>query len=520
MKLNKIFNTLSIAAVAFFATACADTDAQYEIPVVGAPEYVSVTPSEDGVLLFGEKTIKVKFDRRVFFVTKNTSQITLNGVPVKKALVLGADSSLTITANVDFNKSQNLRIPAGLITGSQGDPYDKEISLTWTINPLPSNSATAMTEKLGWGWNLGNHFDTSNMEWGYWDGVDVISAAPFQTLSTAGAKTLRLPVTWTNHMDANNVIDATYLDEVAGVVDKAIAAGLNVILNTHHDSFETDLGNAAVSTEIGEKYEALITTLWTQVATRFADYGDKLMFETFNEIHNGDDWSTGSDAQFATLNNWNQIAVNAIRATGGNNVTRWIGVAGYAANIDLTIAHLKLPTDPANHIMVAVHCYDPYNFCLHPMDDNNEKVVYNSWGHNADPKKSVAGANEDYVIEQLYKLRTAYIEKGIPCYLGEYGCVWQTTDVANAFRKYYLEFYCRAANLAGIPMFIWDNNAKDSGNEANGYLDHANGNWLNDSETTVPMMIKACTSTDASYSFDVIWTHSPAQPPSEDEGQE
>ena len=487
MKLNKIFNTLSIAAVAFFATACADTDAQYEIPVVGAPEYVSVTPSEDGVLLFGEKTIKVKFDRRVFFVTKNTSQITLNGVPVKKALVLGADSSLTITANVDFNKSQNLRIPAGLITGSQGDPYDKEISLTWTINPLPSNTATAMTEKLGWGWNLGNHFDTSNMEWGYWDGVDVISAAPFQTLSTAGAKTLRLPVTWTNHMDANNVIDATYLDEVAGVVDKAIAAGLNVILNTHHDSFETDLGNAAVSTEIGEKYEALITTLWTQVATRFADYGDKLMFETFNEIHNGDDWSTGSDAQFATLNNWNQIAVNAIRATGGNNATRWIGVAGYAANIDLTIAHLKLPT---------------------------------SWGHNADPKKSVAGANEDYVIEQLYKLRTAYIEKGIPCYLGEYGCVWQTTDVANAFRKYYLEFYCRAANLAGIPMFIWDNNAKDSGNEANGYLDHANGNWLNDSETTVPMMIKACTSTDASYSFDVIWTHSPAQPPSEDEGQE
>ena len=181
MKLNKIFNTLSIAAVAFFATACADTDAQYEIPVVGAPEYVSVTPSEDGVLLFGEKTIKVKFDRRVFFVTKNTSQITLNGVPVKKALVLGADSSLTITANVDFNKSQNLRIPAGLITGSQGDPYDKEISLTWTINPLPCNTATAMTEKLGWGWNLGNHCDTSNMEWGYWDGVDVISAAPFQT---------------------------------------------------------------------------------------------------------------------------------------------------------------------------------------------------------------------------------------------------------------------------------------------------------------------------------------------------
>ena len=126
MKLNKIFNTLSIAAVALFATACADTDAKYEIPVVGAPEFVSITPAEDGVLLFGEKTIKVKFDRRVFFMSEDASLITLNGVPVKKALVLGPDSALTITADVSFEKSQNLVIPAGLITGSQGDPYDEE----------------------------------------------------------------------------------------------------------------------------------------------------------------------------------------------------------------------------------------------------------------------------------------------------------------------------------------------------------------------------------------------------------
>lgn len=70
--------------------------------------------------------------------------------------------------------------------------------------------------------------------------------------------------------------------------------------------------------------------------------------------------------------------------------------------------------------------------------------------------------------------------------------------------------YCRAANLAGIPMFVWDNNAKDAGNEANGYIDHADGSWLNDSETMVPTMLKACTSTDASYTFQSIWAKAPA----------
>ena len=515
MKLNKILSMLSVAAVALVAIACADTDAKYEIPVVGAPEFVSATPASDAVLLFGEKTFTITFDKNIGFSTANASQITLNGTPVKKALVLGTSTDLTITADVDFSKTQTLVIPAGLVVGPQGDAYNEEIRLTWTINDLPSNTATAMTEKLGWGWNLGNHFDTSDMTYGYWDGVTTLTDAPFQTLAAAGAKTVRIPTTWTNHMDDNNVIDAAYLDEVAAVVDKALNAGLNVILNTHHDSFETDLGNAAGDAETAKKDSTLIADLWTQVATKFADRSDALIFETFNEIHAGDDWSTGSEAQFELLNKWNQYAVDAIRAVAGNE-TRWIGIPGYAANIGLTIEHLVLPTDAANRLMVAVHSYDPYAFCTSPLAADGTLNI-NSWGHNADPAHSISDANEEYVLNLLYQLRTAYIEKGIPCYLGEYGVVNYPTANANQFRAYYLEFFCRAANLAGIPMFIWDNNGKGAIslnadgtlNEAFGYLDHATGDWLHDSETLVPTMIKACTSTDTSYTFQTIWDKSP-----------
>ena len=506
MKLKNIINTLTVAAVALLATACNDTDAQYTIPDIDAPQYVSAALTADQPIYFGETTIQVAFDQNVNFATKNTSQITVNGVAAEKALVLGASKVLTVTKTLDFTNTITLHIPAGLVTNGQGKAYSQDIDVTFKAKEMPSNTATAMTQQLGWGWNLGNHFDTSNMQWGYWDGVATITAAPFQTLAGVGAKTVRIPTTWTNHMDENYNISADYMNEVAGAVDKALAAGLNVILNTHHDSFETDLGNAAASAEDAVKDSTIIVRLWTQVAEHFKSYSDKLIFETFNEVHADDNWSGGKDEEYAMLNKWNQYAVDAIRRTGGNNATRWIGVSGYAANIDLTIDHFVLPEDAANRLIVSAHCYDPYNFCLQPYGDDGSAEVAPTWGHTATGN----GSDELYVINQLYKLRNAYIENNIPCYLGEYGCVWRKTDKENAFRAYYLEFFCRAANLAGIPMFVWDNNAKDAGNESNGYIDHADGSWLNDSETMVPTMLKACTSTDASYTFQSIWAKAPA----------
>ena len=54
-----------------------------------------------------------------------------------------------------------------------------------------------------------------------------------------------------------------------------------------------------------------------------------------------------------------------------------------------------------------------------------------------------------------------------------------------------------------------DNNAKTPGNEANGYIDHTTGDWLNDSETMVPLMIKACTDDNSSYTLQTVWDKSP-----------
>ena len=122
MKLKNIINTLSLAAVALLATACNDTDAQYSIPDVEAPQYISAALTEEKPVYFGETTFKVSFDKNINFASKNTAQITINGASADKAIVYGADAVLTITKKLDFCNAINLHIPAGLVRNSMPRP--------------------------------------------------------------------------------------------------------------------------------------------------------------------------------------------------------------------------------------------------------------------------------------------------------------------------------------------------------------------------------------------------------------
>lgn len=525
--MNNIYKGFAAAAGLFLLTACNDTDAQYDIPEIAAPEFVGVVSHDiNKPLLFGNQKVELGFDKNIGFATENTSKVTLNGKSVPKALVYGASKNFTIETPVSFEKKQTFKVPAGLIVGPQYKTCDQDVEVTFEYKNLPSNEAMTMTKNLGLGWNLGNHFDTSNTQWGYWDGATP-GAALFQKIAAAGLKSVRIPATWTNHMSEDGVISADYLAEVGDVVSNALSAGLYVILNTHHDSFETlMLADAAKTKADSTEAADLIKNTWGQIAKYFKEYDEKLIFETFNEVHSSsydadgnlvENWGEATDEEYAMLNVWNQLAVDTIRATGGKNANRWIGVSGYTAGIDNAINHLVLPKDKANRIMVGVHTYDPYNFCLDPTNGKEEGAddfayVTSEWGHTGADSAKVAGADEDYILAQLYKLREAYIDKGIPCYLGEMGCVYQPTDRANEFRKYYLEFFCRAASYVGLPMMMWDNNSIGGGKEHHGFFDHTTGDFLNDASSVIPVMLKAATTydDDSTYGLQQVYDNAPA----------
>lgn len=471
-------------------------------------------------------SITLNYNTPVNIVSSVT--ITLNGAKVTAQMVNPPSQTVSIPVELVPGNSYTLQIPQGaFISSRNAQSKSPALTLRFTTkkattpgDDLPDGTALEMTRKLGWGWNLGNHFDTSSgadgkhPEWGYWDGAKPTKAL-YENLKKAGASTVRIPVTWGNYQsisDKKYTIEAAYMAEVKQNVEWAEAAGLNVILNLHHDEYWQDIKTAATDATVNDQIKDRITKTWTQIANEFKDKGRFLIFETFNEIQDGQ-WGWGANRtdggkQYNTLNAWNQTAVDAIRATGGNNATRWIGVCGYAANPSLTMDHLTLPTDPANRIMVGVHFYDPSSFTLSPYKPNENGKT--EWGHTAAAGKYDTGSNEDHVRDIFSKLKAKYIDKNIPCYIGEYGCTLHKTDRSNSFRAYYLEYVCRAAYAYNLPVVIWDNNANDGGgDEKHGYFNHNDGSFLNNAGDLVKTMINATTSTDASYTLEAVYNKAP-----------
>ncbi len=365
-----------------------------------------------------------------------------------------------------------------------------------TPDPVPGDS-DAIADKLGIGWNLGNHFDAYNNEvsaetaWGN----PKATQATFNKVKAAGFNTVRIPVTWMGHIGAapEYKIEDAWLDRVAEVVGYAEKAGLNVIVNMHHDGADSahwlDIKTAAVNPDVHKQIMEQVGAMWKQIAEKFSDKGEFLLFEAFNEIHDGK-WGWGDNRkdggkQYKCLNEWNQVFVDAVRSAGGENVNRYLGIPAYCTNPDLAIETWKMPKDVVEgRLLVSVHCYDPYDYTL--------PATKSEWGHTAAADKKVTGDNEADLENVFKKLHNHFVAKGIPVYLGEFGCVNRATAREQAFQQYYLKYYAKLSKIYGIPSVIWDNGAKGHGNEKHAYFNHATGEYHSkEAEAAIEAMLKS-----------------------------
>ncbi|MCR4958141.1 MAG: glycoside hydrolase family 5 protein, partial [Prevotella sp.] len=338
----KKLNTIAMMAMMVIGlttglTACGDDDDD-DGPVPTKPSVVLQKQSiAEGEEVDAKSTTQLTLSYSVQVKPATTTTITLNGAPVAAQRNPQDVKGIIIPLTLEEGTSYTLTIPEGSVIATvDATATAPAFTLNFKTKAAPeplTNEATALTKKLGWGWNLGNHFDTSSdkdgthPQWGYWD-----NATPTQTLYTnlkkAGASTVRICATWGNYQTADPwTIEPAYLAEVKQNVDWAEQAGLNVILNMHHDEYWQDIKSAASNNILNDQVKDRITKTWTQIAEAFKDRGDFLFFETFNEVQDGQ-WGWGANRtdggkQYNTLNEWNQTAVDAIRATGGNNATRW-----------------------------------------------------------------------------------------------------------------------------------------------------------------------------------------------------
>lgn len=205
-------------------------------------------------------------------------------------------------------------------------------------------------------------------------------------------------------MDSDGNVDKKWLFRVKEVVDYVIEENMYCIKNVHHDcggGEETWLraDKEMYSNGMSEKYEHL----WKQIAEYFKDYDEKLLFESFNEILDKNlNWSGSNQESYEIVNKLNQLFVDTVRNSGGNNYFRNLIVLPYSA--DAQVSGFRIPTDKVkNHLIAEVHIYNPRDFC-----------------NGIDKTWDLSDKNE---IETIFARlnETIIIEQNVPIIIGEFG---------------------------------------------------------------------------------------------------
>ena len=277
----------------------------------------------------------------------------------------------------------------------------------------------------------------AEMSWGN----PVTTQAMIDKVRDRGFNMIRVQVSYVNHMDAEGNIDPLWLERVAEVVDYCMNAGVYCLINT------TGAGWMTADPETFEEQSKIYARLWEQIAARFADYGELLLFESCNEVLNSNEqwWNPPAEC-YDVMNGFYQVFVDTVRAGGGYNETRNLVLNPYAAAYDYHMNQgFKLPEDTVEgHLIAQVHCYEPNTFCFNEANLGSTNFA-NEWGTDAEKRK---------IDEIMKNIRKRFIEElGIPVIIGEFGTV---NRVVEEERAEYVGYYAKAADENGIKLIIFD----------------------------------------------------------------
>lgn len=300
------------------------------------------------------------------------------------------------------------------------------IATVGTLHAQSFETATQAVKNMGVGWNLGNTLDANNNNGNRQDltsetcwGQPYTKPELMKMMKEAGFGAIRVPVTWFPHMDTSNKVDAAWMKRVHEVVDYVLDNGMYCILNVHHDTGDGNFHWLHASTKTYNNVKGKYEALWQQIAEEFKDYGEKLLFEAYNEMLDDDNsWcfatfacsggynATDAADAYDAINKYAQSFVNVVRATGGNNAKRNLVVNTYGAcngagtwnsHLKDPLKGMKIPTDATagtGHLAVQVHTY---------------------------PNVKNISSMKTELNDMFNALNTYFISKGTPVIIGEWG---------------------------------------------------------------------------------------------------
>lgn len=366
-----------------------------------------------------------------------------------------AESSVTSTASTTAAEHTSKSTESSTDTTKASENKPSQIA-----GKMRNITSQQLVEDMTFGWNLGNTLDVcqadrdgdgkinEHVEAGekvdetLW-GNPKATKGLFTSLKKNGVNAVRIPVTWRDHMDSNGNIDREWMDRVQQVVDYAYSQGMYVIINVHHDGGGDPKFGAWIIEESQNDYNTFLKkykNVWKQIAERFKNYSDYLIFESMNEVGFDTLYNKNKADAYNLINKINQDFVDIIRATGGNNAKRHLLIAGYYTDIERTCDSLyKMPDDKAERCILSVHYYTPWDFCTCD--------IKHTWGTNSEVRQ----------METLIgKMKKNFVDKGIPVIIGEYAA--SGSDLSSCI--FFIEKLNKLCSDYGIATFIWDSGSQ------------------------------------------------------------
>lgn len=422
------------------------------------------------------KTLKCKVTVKAA-TTTNTQPPTNTSAPTQTSTPAPAPTQVSDYSVIDMSDPMEGVKDAATVTDAEvnadvtnvGESHTSTGGVTSKDNGMMRKKLTAhqTTEFMGLGWNLANTMEACGGTGALPSDYETLWGQPTTTqkiidgIKASGFNSIRIPVAWSNMMadDGTYTINQAYMKRVETIVNYCLNDELYVVLNIHYDGGWWGMFGSAdkdVQAQAWKKY----VRIWEQIAARFNEYSDRLIFESANEelgdgvnesnlgLNTAVDGVKGKltqDEIYEKVNAINQKFVEVVRKTGGNNAYRQLLIAGFCTDLGKTCDdRYKMPADTVKangkeKLHVSIHYYDPGAYCIG--EDATSSFYSDSWG--VDPEY------KDGQIQTMHSnldKMAKFTDQGYGVIIGE--CGPQTMS-----KKGVIEFYRELATY-GMPRHM------------------------------------------------------------------
>ena len=248
----------------------------------------------------------------------------------------------------------------------------------------------------------------------------------FKLIKEAGFNSVRInlhPFRYGN-ADQNHKLSETWFETLDWAIEQALSNKLMVVLDFHEF-------NAMGTNPSGRKDQFL--AIWKQIAERYRDYPDEVIFEILNEPN-----------KELTPELWNGFLKEALVVIRQKNPVRTVIIGPANWNSINYLEKLQLPEDD-RRIIVTVHYYSPMEF-------THQGAGWTSQKDKVGVEWSGTSEQQQPIIADFDKAQRWAQKHNRPILLGEFGA-YDKADMPSRVR--YISFVARQAERMGWSWAYW-----------------------------------------------------------------